>query len=117
MQMVFPNSIMPIRLNQTTTYSDKLVIAILCYFVLYISLLVFGATFLMVSESCDMMTALSASATSIGNVEAALGKAGPTQNFAWMSLFGKWCLSFLMLAGRLELYAALILFLPSTWKK
>jgi len=30
---------------------------------------------------------------------------------------GKWFLSFLMLAGRLELYSILILFVPDTWRK
>jgi len=39
------------------------------------------------------------------------------ENYAWISPAGKWILSFLMLAGRLELYSILILFVPETWRK
>jgi trk system potassium uptake protein TrkH len=76
-----------------------------------------GAVLFTVTESCDLVTALSASITSLSNVGPGLGRIGPMENFAWVSIPGKWLLTFLMLAGRLELYALLMLFLPTSWRK
>ncbi len=42
---------------------------------------------------------------------------GPTGNFGIFSPLSKLVLSFDMLAGRLELFPILILFLRETWKK
>ena len=42
---------------------------------------------------------------------------GPNGNFATLPNISKWILSFGMLLGRLELFAILILFLPSFWRK
>jgi trk system potassium uptake protein len=53
----------------------------------------------------------------LSNVGPGLNMVGPIQNFGWISDPGKWLLIFLMLAGRLELYAMLVLFLPVTWRK
>ena len=52
-----------------------------------------------------------------GVVTPGLGRVGPLENYSWFSTPGKWVLSFLMLAGRLELYSILVLMLPATWKK
>jgi trk system potassium uptake protein TrkH len=41
---------------------------------------------------------------------------GPASNFAVLSITGKWVLSALMLLGRLELFAVLILFTGTFWK-
>ena len=76
-----------------------------------------GALILTFTESCDLVTAASASIAALSNVGPGLGDVGPTSNYAWVSTSGKWILTFLMLAGRLELYSVLILLLPSTWRK
>jgi trk system potassium uptake protein TrkH len=62
-------------------------------------------------------TALSAAATSLGNVGPGLADIGPMDNFGWMPVPAKWILIFLMLLGRLEIYTVLALFLPETWKR
>ena len=51
----------------------------------------------------------------ISNVGPVLGEIGPT--ISGYSYFSKIVLSFIMLAGRLEILSMLILFLPHTWKK
>lgn len=53
--------------------------------------------------------------SSMGNAGVALGHYGPA--FSWSGLpdGAKWVLSFLMLLGRLELYAILLMFVPSFW--
>ena len=42
---------------------------------------------------------------------------GPTQNFAHFSVLSKYVLMFDMLAGRLELFPMLLLFVPTIWKE
>ncbi|MGD9855811.1 MAG: potassium transporter TrkG, partial [Planctomycetaceae bacterium] len=59
---------------------------------------------------------VSAVAATINGVGPGLGLVGPTQTFAPMTSFGKLILTALMLLGRLELYAILVLFVPSFWQ-
>jgi len=116
LQTVFPNAVLPIKFN-TKALSDKLVLAVLSYFVVFILLLFAGTTLFLIIESCDLVTALTASISALSNIGPGLAKIGATQNFAWVSDPGKWLLTFLMLAGRLELYSILILLVPATWRK
>ena len=63
------------------------------------------------------VTAFSAVAATYNNIGPGLALVGPTSNFAAFSDFTKLTLSVAMIAGRLEIYPVLILFLPSTWRK
>ena len=65
----------------------------------------------------DFITAISGAATSISNVGPGLGpEIGPNGNFASLPDVSKWILSLGMILGRLELFAILVLFLPSFWR-
>ena len=66
----------------------------------------------------DLLTALSAAATSIGNVGPGLGSIiGPSGNFAPLPDDAKWLLSVAMLVGRLELFTVLVLLDPDFWSR
>ena len=54
--------------------------------------------------------------TTLSNVGPGLSGVGPTENFAFFSPPVKMLLSFLMLAGRLEIYPVLLLFSPRVWR-
>ena len=77
-----------------------------------------GLNVLSVNRSgLDFLSAISGSATSISNVGPGLGDMiGPNGNFSQVSDMSKWILSFAMLLGRLEIFAVLVLFLPSFWR-
>ena len=65
----------------------------------------------------DFLSAISGAATSISNVGPGLGEMiGPNGNFSEVSNISKWILSISMLLGRLEIFAVLVLFLPSFWR-
>ena len=65
----------------------------------------------------DFLSAISGAATSISNVGPGLGEMiGPNGNFSQVSDISKWILSVGMILGRLELFAILVLFLPSFWR-
>jgi trk system potassium uptake protein TrkH len=87
------------------------------FIIIYIFLFAAGTVAMTVTESADLVTAFSASVACLSNIGPGLGKVGAIENYAWVSIPGKWILSFLMLAGRLELYSILILFVPAAWRK
>lgn len=115
-QGILPNLVSPIRFNGRSI-SRELVSAVAAFFILYMLLFFGGVILLLAFENCDIVTALSASVATLSNIGPGLNMIGATQNYAWISIPGKWVCIVLMLAGRLELYAILVLFLPATWKK
>ena len=115
-QSIFPNAVLPVRFNASMC-SDRIIVSVVSYFVIFILLFFFGGILLAITDSCDLVTAFAASIATLSNIGPGLGKIGATQNYAWISIQGKWILTFLMLAGRLELFSILILFVPATWKK
>ncbi|HAH46406.1 MAG TPA: potassium transporter, partial [Planctomycetaceae bacterium] len=58
----------------------------------------------------------SAVVATLNNIGPGVGELGPTENYADFTLSGKVILTVLMLLGRLELFAILVLFVPSFWK-
>ena len=61
---------------------------------------------------------LSAYASSLSNVGPGLGsEIGPNSNYSGLPDPSKWLLSVGMILGRLEIFAILIIFLPSFWRK
>ncbi len=72
---------------------------------------------LLALDGFDLTTTATAVIACINNIGPGLGEVGPTGNYSGFSNFGKFLLSFNMLAGRLELYPMLVLFYPRTWLK
>jgi len=75
------------------------------------------ATAIMAAAGYDIIFAASAAITAMGNVGPALGPLGPTENFAGVPGYGKLTLSFCMIAGRLEVYTLIMLFVPGFWRR
>ena len=73
-------------------------------------MLMFGGMLLISLNGFDFMTNLSAAASCLGNIGPGFNLVGPTMNYALFSGFSKLVCSFLMIAGRLELYTVLVLF-------
>ena len=92
------------------------------YFVTHI-MMVLVATLLLSIDIPDFMANFSSSLSCIGNVGPSFATAGQVWTGSMVSSFAvysapcKLLLSFLMLAGRLEIFPILILFSPSTWKR
>jgi len=65
----------------------------------------------------DLLTCLSGAASAIANVGPGLGSViGPSGSYATLPDGAKWLLSLGMLAGRLDLYTVLVLFVPAFWR-
>ena len=115
-QSVFPNAILPVKVN-SKPLPDHMIRTVMSFFAVFMFLVFTGTFLFLFLENCDLETGFSAVVSALCNIGPGLGEIGATQNFGWISNPGKWLLSFLMLAGRLELYSILILFIPATWKK
>ena len=70
-----------------------------------------------VSDELDYLSAMSAVISALMNIGPGFGSVGPSENFAFISDFGKWFLAWNMLVGRLEMFSALVVFFPAFWKK
>lgn len=85
---------------------------------LFAYILVFiGSLLLICLDGFDFTTNFTAVVATLNNIGPGLGVVGPDGNFAPFSDFSKYVFMFNMLAGRLELFPMLVLFLPSTWRK
>lgn len=114
-QLIHPQAVMPIRLNDRVVSQDVMK-NVLSFIVLYLGILGMG-TLCMSLIGLDILTAFGATLSSVGNVGPAFGTLGPAENYAHLPIAGKWVLSFLMMAGRLEIFTVIIMFVPSFWKK
>ena len=83
---------------------------------LYIALFLGGVLTIMGTGE-EMLTSISAAAAAIGNVGPGFAGVGPAANYAHLHPVAKWVLSFLMLAGRLEILTVLILLTPGFWRR
>ena len=92
------------------------------FFLFYMFLFMTGVFLLGVIESrqlaeLDLVTSASAVASALGNIGPGLGEVGPTSNYLGLPALGKWLLSGLMIAGRLEIFPVLLLLTPDLWKR
>jgi trk system potassium uptake protein TrkH len=114
-KLIHPRSISHIKINNTVI-PDDLLRSIMGFLALYM-LLFFLSSILLASMGVDILTALGAVASCIGNIGPGFGTVGPTENFAHLPAAGKWLLAWCMLLGRLEIYTVIILFVPEFWKR
>jgi trk system potassium uptake protein TrkH len=87
----------------------------MAFFILYLIIAAVGAS-VFAFLGLDFLTAMGASASSLGNVGPAFGELSPVNNYDILPPFGKWWSAFLMLLGRLELFTVLIIFTPYFWR-
>lgn len=114
-KLIHPRSISHVKINNIVIPNHVLQ-SIMGFLALYM-LLFLVSTILLAAMGVDMLTALGAVASCIGNIGPGFGTVGPAENFAHLPVLGKWLLAWCMLLGRLEIYTVIILFVPEFWKK
>ncbi len=114
-KLIYPNSIFVLNYNKEKI-EDSFVNSVVVFIFSYLFIFLIIAILLSIT-GLDFLSAVSGAATSISNVGPGLGEMiGPNGNFSQVSDSSKWILSFGMLLGRLEIFAVLVLFLPSFWR-
>ncbi|SVD28853.1 uncharacterized protein METZ01_LOCUS381707, partial [marine metagenome] len=113
---IYPKGVFVIKYGNNNI-NDKFMASVISFIYLYI-IIFFILTSILSLTGLDFITAISGAATSISNVGPGLGEIiGPNGNFSTLSNPSKWALSAGMILGRLELFAILVLFIPSFWRK
>lgn len=115
-RLLSPNTVMKVRYGGSDVSGD-IAQTVLLFLCLYMTTLVIGAM-LLVMTGLDFVSAFTGALTALSNVGPGFGETiGPVGNFSSIGDRALWILSFLMLAGRLEIVTVLILFTPAFWRK
>jgi len=115
-KIIYPRGIFVIKYDNNNI-DDKFMSSVISFIFLYI-IIFFCLAAILSLTGLDFVTSISGAATSISNVGPGLGDIiGPNGNFSSLSHPSKWALSMGMILGRLELFAILVLFIPSFWRK
>lgn len=112
---VYPRGVFQIRVNGRSV-SKEIVYAISGFVFFYLFLLML-TSFIVATAGNDILTSLATALVTLGNIGPGFGKVSPAGNYAFYPDYVKWYLSFIMMAGRLEVYTVLVLFSPKFWKR
>ncbi len=113
-RLIHPRNIRHVKLNRMVVSEDVLR-SIMGFLALYLFLFV-AASAVLAAMGLDLVTALGAVASCLGNIGPGFGTVGPAENFAHLPAMAKWVLAWCMLLGRLEIYTVIILVVPEFWK-
>ncbi len=120
-RLIHPRGVFVTRIGKKPV-PDLVVETVQTFFLLYMFAFMSGILLLAVigslsGSNIDIVTTVSAVASSLGNVGPGLGSVGPTGNYLGIPALGKWLLASLMIVGRLEILPILILFNREVWRK
>lgn len=112
-----PNVTKPMRMSGQTL-SQQAINSVIIFLMLMLFLVVASMLFVASSEpELTFMSSFSIVQATLFNIGPGFDAVGPTQNFHFLRDSTKVFLSLLMILGRLELYAVLVLFCPTIWKQ
>ena len=112
---IHPRSVKAVGMDDRTL--DKNVVKSVCVYFILFALIYFGSVFIVSTDKYDIVTNFTAVLATMNNIGPGLEVVGPSGNFAGFNYLSKIIFIFDMLAGRLELYPILLLFIPPMWKK
>ena len=107
-----PHRVLTLHVNQAVIDKDTQH-KVLKYFVIYVMILI-SLIFIISLDNNNLMIVTSAVFSCFNNIGPILGT---TASFSIFSPFSKLLLSFAMIAGRLEIYPIILLFMKRTWSK
>tara|TARA_X000001036_G_scaffold391196_1_gene389306 strand:+ start:1243 stop:2682 length:1440 start_codon:yes stop_codon:yes gene_type:complete len=114
-KIIYPKGIFVLKYDKNPI-DNKFISSIISFIYMYL-VIFFILTALLSLTGLDFVTSISGAATSISNVGPGLGSIiGPNGDFSSLPDISKWILTLGMILGRLELFAILVLFLPSFWR-
>lgn len=117
-----PHVVRPVRVGRVAVDAEMRLGAV-AYVLGILMLFVVGAAVLMLLEQlnpesdCSFVSAATGSVATLFNIGPGLARVGAVENYNWFSPASKCVLCLLMLLGRLEVFAIVVLFRRSFWKK
>jgi trk system potassium uptake protein TrkH len=114
-RLLYPRGVFNIRLNGKVGRKDVVYGA--AGFVFLYFILILAAFFLVSSAGLEPYTSLNLALLSLGNIGLGLGGLAKGSLVAACPGYVKWGLCFVMIAGRLELWTAFVIFTPQYWRR
>jgi trk system potassium uptake protein TrkH len=112
-----PNITIPMRMGGQHL-GERAIHSVILFLMLMAALQILSMLFVSALEpTLSFLGVFSAVQATLFNIGPGLEAVGPTENFQFLRPVTKVFLSLLMILGRLELYAVMVLFVPSVWKR
>ena len=121
-----PSVVRPLKLGGKPVEDAELRRSILVYFSLILVIFVHSWLFIITIEpdltwgndsQHKLLDTATAVAATLNNIGPGLGTVGATQNYGHFSSATKILFTWLMMLGRVEVYAIIVLVLPSFWRR
>jgi trk system potassium uptake protein TrkH len=113
-RLIHPRGVFSVQLNKRVGRKD-VIYGVAGFFFLYIAVIA-ATTLAAAASGADLFTAFSAALSLTGNVGVGFGAIGPEGSYGAFADPVKWLFSFVMIAGRLELWTVFLLFSPVYWR-
>ncbi|WP_407357092.1 TrkH family potassium uptake protein [Methanolobus sp. WCC5] len=112
---IHPRAVKPIKFNNRTVPEDVMQ-AIVSFVVIYFMIFALS-TIILSLLGMDLITSITASIATLGNIGPGFGLVGPMANFDVVPLAGKLLLIANMWIGRLEIFTVIVMLTPEFWKR
>jgi trk system potassium uptake protein TrkH len=114
-RVLHPHGVRPVRLGKRVVSSDVMQ-SIVAFFLLY--LVIFSTSVvILVGLGADMLTGITASIATLGNIGPGFNLVGPMASYADFDPVSKWVLFINMWVGRLEVMTVLVFIQPQIWRR
>lgn len=114
-RLIHPNAVIPVRFNGQVI-KPQMIDNVQAFVFIYLIIVIVSVLFF-TACGLDFDNAVGTSISAISNVGPAIDQYGPMASYAPMPDICKWYMSFLMMAGRLELFTVFMIFTPAFWTK
>jgi trk system potassium uptake protein TrkH len=111
---IHPRAMLPVKLGGRVVPEDVMR-AVVVFLMMYFLVFALGTTIVALLGT-DVVTAMTATIATLGNIGPGLNKVGPMVNFAHLHPASKLTLTAAMWIGRLELITVLALLRPEVWR-
>lgn len=112
-----PNLTIPMR-SGGQALSQQAIHSVILFIILMVAIQLIAAIIVSIAEpQLGVLSIFSAVQACLYNIGPGFDAVGPTENFQFLQSTTKSFLALIMILGRLELYAVLVLFMPSLWKR
>lgn len=113
--ILHPHTVQTVKID-SKKITHEVTRSVSVYFVIY-TLIIIVTTILISINGFDFTTTFTSVLATLNNTGPGMNIVGSTGNYAGFSVFSKIVFCFNMLAGRLELYPFLLIFIPAAWRK
>jgi len=114
-RLIYPQGVFSIQINKRVGRKD--VIYGVAGFVFMYFFVVMVVTLITAASGIDLFSSFSAALSITGNIGVGFGAIGPQHNYSIFADHIKWLFSFVMIAGRLEMWTVFVLFTRVYWRR